>query len=120
MKWLVLLAFVFSLNVFGGDISGTWKGTADTPNGPAERTFVFKADGEKLTGESTSNMFGKSTIEDGKIEGDNISFTLTINFQGTEGKVLYKGKVEGDQIKFTVEIPALQQTLEYTAKRVSG
>jgi hypothetical protein len=119
MKWLVLLALVFSLTVSAADISGTWKGSADTPNGPVERTFVFKADGAKLTGESNSEMFGKSTIEDGKIDGDNISFTLTITFQGTEGKVLYKGKVEGDEIKFTVEIPAFQQKLEYTAKRVS-
>ena len=64
-------------------------------------------------------MFGKSTIEDGKIDGDNISFTLTVNVQGNEGKVLYKGKVEGDdEIKFTVEIPAYEQKLEYTAKRV--
>ena len=30
----------------------------------------------------------------------------------------YKGKVEGDQIKFAVEIPAIGQTIEYTAKRV--
>ena len=80
---------------------------------------MFKADGSKLTGESSSEMFGKSTIEDGKIDGDNISFTLTVSFQGNEGKVLYKGKVEGDQINFTVEIPAYQQKIEYTAKRVS-
>jgi hypothetical protein len=119
MKWLVLLAFVFSLTVSAADISGIWKGTAQTQNGPVERTFVFKVDGTKLTGESNSEMFGKSTIEDGKVEGDDISFSLTISFQGNEGKVLYRGKVEGDQIKFSVEIPALQQKIEYVAKRVS-
>lgn len=118
MKWFLLLAFVFSLNLLAADVSGTWKGTADTPNGPMERTFVFKVDGTKLTGESTSNMFGKSNIEDGKIDGDNISFTLSVNVQGTEGRVVYKGKVDGDEIKFTVEIPAVDQKLEYTAKRV--
>jgi hypothetical protein len=119
MKWLILLAVLFSLTAAAADISGTWKGTADTPNGPVERTFVFKVDGQKLTGESNSSMFGKSTIEEGKIDGDNISFTLTVNFQGNEGKILYKGKVTGDEIKFTVEVPALEQKIEYTAKRVS-
>jgi hypothetical protein len=116
-----MLAFVFCLSVSASaaDISGTWKGTAQTQNGPVERTFVFKVDGTKLTGESSSEMFGKSTIEDGRIDGDNLSFSLTVNVQGNEGKILYKGKVEGDEIKFTVEIPAFQQKLEYTAKRVS-
>jgi hypothetical protein len=75
-------------------------------------------DGHKLTGETTSNMFGKSAIEDGKVDGDDVSFTLTVNAQGADAKVSYKGKVQGDTIKFTVELQALGQTLEMTAKRV--
>jgi len=121
MKWLLLSMALLALaaTAAAADISGTWKGTADTPNGPVERTFIFKVDGNKLTGETTSSLFGKSVIEDGKIDGDNISFTITVNFQGNEAKVLYKGKVAGDEIKFTVEIPAINQTIEYTAKRVT-
>jgi len=121
MKWLLLSMALLALaaTAAAADISGTWKGTADTPNGPVERTFIFKVDGNKLTGETTSSMFGKSVIEDGKIDGDNISFTITVSFQGNEAKVLYKGKVTGDEIKFTVEIPAINQTIEYTAKRVT-
>lgn len=119
MKWLVFLLALFAFTVSAADISGTWKGSAQTPNGTVERTFVFKVDGNKLTGETSSDMFGKSTIEDGKVDGDNISFTITVNVQGTEGKVNYKGLVEGGQIKFTVNIPAYNQTVEYTAKRVS-
>ena len=118
MKWLLLSILLVAASASAADVSGTWKGTAQTPNGPAERTFVFKVDGSKLTGETSSDRFGKSAIEDGKIDGDNISFTLTVNIQGTDSKVNYKGKVDGDQIKFTVEIPAIGQTIEYTAKRV--
>lgn len=119
MKWLLcLMMAVFAFTASAADISGNWKGTAETPNGTVERTFVFKVDGHKLTGETTSNMFGKSAIEDGKVDGDDVSFTLTVNIQGTEGKVNYKGKVEGDTIKFTVELQAIGQTLEMTAKRV--
>ncbi len=119
MKGLLLLLALFAAAASAADVSGTWKGTADTQYGTVERTFVFKQDGNKLTGETTSNMFGKSVIEDGKVDGDNISFTITVEMQGNEAKVNYKGKVEGDQIKFTVEVPAANQTLQYTAKRVS-
>jgi len=41
------------------DIAGTWKATAEGPNGAIERTFVFKVDGTKLTGETTSTMLGQ-------------------------------------------------------------
>jgi hypothetical protein len=109
---------IFAFTASAADIGGNWKGTAETPNGTVERTFVFKVDGHKLTGETTSNRFGKSTIEDGKVDGDDVSFTLTVNVQGTDAKANYKGKVEGDTIKFTVELQALGQTLEMTAKRV--
>jgi autotransporter translocation and assembly factor TamB len=119
VKWLVpLTILVFSLIAAATDVTGTWKGTAQTPAGSTERTFNFKVDGNKLTGDTSSDVFGKSVIEDGTVDGDNISFTLTISFQGNEAKVNYKGKVKGDQIDFTVDIPALNQTIQYTAKRV--
>ena len=44
-------------------------------------------------------MLGKATINDGKIEGETISFSINANFQGNEMKLEYKGKVVGDQIK---------------------
>ena len=57
-----------------------------------ERTFNFKVDGSKLTGETESEMMGKATITDGKIEGDNVSFTINANFQGNEMKLRTRGK----------------------------
>jgi hypothetical protein len=119
MKRMLFVMAMWASIAWAADISGTWKGTAETSNGTIERTFVFKVDGNKLSGETESNMFGKSTIEDGKIDGDSISFTITVKVQGNEGKANYTGKVDGDQIKFKVEIPAYGQTVEYTAKRVS-
>jgi len=119
MKWLLLSILFLPVTAAAADISGTWKGIAQTPAGPVERTFIFKVDGNKLTGETTSSMFGKSVLEDGKIDGDNISFTITVNIQGNDSKINYKGKVEGNQIKLTAEITAIGQTIEYTVKRVS-
>lgn len=116
---LSLTMLALALPASAADISGNWKGTAQTPNGPVERTFTFKVDGNKLTGETSSSMFGQSVIEDGKVDGDNVSFTITVSIQGQDNKLNYKGKVAGDEIKFTVEIPAFSQTVEYTAKRVT-
>jgi hypothetical protein len=119
MKSMLVLMALFVLAASGADISGTWKGTAETPAGAVERTFVFKVDGNKLTGETSSDRFGKSEIQDGKVDGAAITFTIHVSFQGNEANVNYKGKVNGDEIKFTVEIPGQDQTIEYIAKRVS-
>ncbi len=119
MKWALVFTALFASTLLAADISGTWKGTAQTPVGSTERTFVFKVDGNKLTGETTSERFGKSTIDDGKIDGDNISFTVTINYGGNELKASYKGVVSGDSIKLTVDIQGVDQPIEYTIKRVS-
>jgi len=119
MKRVAPLAVVFASVLMAADISGTWKGTAETQFGTSERTFVFKVDGNKLTGETTSERFGKSTIEDGKIDGDDLSFTITVSFQGNEAKAKYTGKVNGDTIKLSVEVEGVDQPIVYTAKRVS-
>ena len=115
-----ILAAIFAVAAPAADISGNWKGTADFQGQSIERTFVFKVDGTKLTGETNSELLGKSTIENGKIDGDNISFTITANFQGNELKMNYKGKVAGDTIKLSVDLGAdVGGTIEWTLKKAS-
>ena len=119
MKWLLASMAAFAVTALAADITGNWKATTQGPNGTMERTFVFKVEGDKLTGETTSSMVGKSTIMDGKVDGDNVSFTITVRFQDNEMKLNYKGKVSGNEIKFTVENPAGGPTLEWHAKKAS-
>lgn len=118
MKLLTTLIALFAFTAFAADVSGTWKGTAEMQGNTIERTFVFKVDGAKLTGETTSEMMGKSTITDGKVDGENLSFSITVKFQDNEMKLNYKGKVSGDTLKFDVEGVGGQKIV-YNCKRVS-
>jgi hypothetical protein len=104
MKRLLITMIVLTIAAFAADISGNWKGTAEGPQGNLERSFVFKVDGTKLTGETTSEMLGKSTITDGKVDGNNISFSITASMQGNEMKLTYKGKVTGNEIQLASEM----------------
>ena len=119
MKWLMILIAAFAITASAADISGNWKATAEGPNGSMERTFTFKVDGNKVTGETTSSMMGKSTLMDGKLEGDTVTFTIAVKFQDNEMKLNYKGKISGNEIHFTVESPAGGNTIEWNAKKVS-
>ena len=53
------------------------------------------------------------------MDGDTLTFTIKVNFQGNDMTLNYNGKVSGDVIKFNVQTPNGDQTLEYTAKKVS-
>jgi hypothetical protein len=115
MKLFLTLMALFAFAAFAADISGNWTATAEGPNGAITRSFTFKQDGAKLTGETNSEYTGKSTITDGKIEGDAISFSITANFQGEERKLTYKGKVMGDTIKLSSDFGG--NAIEWTLKK---
>ena len=119
MKRLFLMVALV-VTAMAADVTGNWKATAEGPNGSLERTFVFKVDGNKLTGETTSQMMGKSTIMDGKVDGDNLSFTITVKFQDNEVKLTYKGKVGASRNEITLTSEGIGPTpLEWHAKRGS-
>src|SRR5260370_7119843 len=120
MKRLLFLMVAPAVIAMAADVTGNWKATAEGPNGSLERTFVFKVDGNKLTGETTSQMMGKSTIMDGKVDGDNLSFTITVKFQDNEVKLTYKGKVSASGNEITLPSEGIGPTpLEWHAKRSS-
>jgi len=117
MKLLLTLMAVFAFVASAADVSGNWKGTAEGPNGAIERSFTFKQDGSKLTGETNSEYTGKSTINDGKVEGDTITFSINAKFQDNEMKLTYKGKISGDTIKLSSDFGGNGQTIEWTLKK---
>ena len=115
------LALVAVVQAAAADVSGKW--TAQVPGRQGqtrEQTFTFKVDGEKLTG-SVSGMQGNDNpISDGKISGNDISFTVAMSFQGNEVKMNYKGVVSGYEIKFTRSREGSDQKQEFTSKRAKS
>ena len=106
--------------VWAADVRGKW--TAQVPGREGqtqETTITLKVEGAKLTG-TISGQQGETPIADGKVSGDEISFTVTRERQGNTIKQLFKGKVTGDEIKFTRSTEGGQGNrppVEFTAKR---
>lgn len=117
---LSLVVLVLAAGVaWSGDVSGTWVAEFTTPNGQTrESTFNFEVDGEELTG-TVSGRRGDAPIEDGKIAGDEISFSVTRDFGRGDMKFLYEGTLSGDEIALTVTIEGRDRTFEMTAKRAT-
>jgi len=109
MQTLGLLAAVLaSLNtVRAADVTGKWKTEFDTQIGHIKYTYDLKADGATLTGKAhRESPLGKSDVEikDGKIDGDDISFTEALHRPDQDITIVYKGKIEGDEIKFNRKV----------------
>lgn len=110
----ILLAFA-SL-AFAADLGGKWKGDLKTQDGNnLEVNFIFKIDGEKVTG-TVTNSYGEEAITDGVVKGDEISFIIMAG--GGQFKIVYKGKITGEDLKFKVTIGDFGDQ-EMTAKRVA-
>lgn len=103
------------------DATGTWTWTVTRREG---QTFEMKAklvqDGQKLTGTVTGRQGNDTPIADGKVEGDQISFTVTRTFNGNTMTSKYTGKIDGDTITGTSESNRQGQTRsrEWKATRV--
>ncbi len=112
------LAAILACLVWAADPTGTWRAEFQTPNGQTRTTtFNLKAEGGKLTGTVVGGQGAESKIEDGKIDGDNITFSVMRNFGGNEVKLTYKGKVSADQIQFNVSFGG-EREFDMVAKRV--
>ena len=88
-------------------VAGKWNASVDTPNGPFMLVFEF---------------IGSVPIQDGKVNGNDISFKLSID-GGPNGamNIGYKGTVKGDELsltsKFEGEVPGggpAEQTVKLT------
>src|SRR5690348_16281700 len=117
---LILLASLFAMAAFAADVTGKW--TAQVPGrggNTQDVTFNLKADGGTLTGTVVTQR-GEANIEEGKVDGNNISFSQTMERGGNKVKIVYKGTVSGSEIKFTRQTEGGQgRTAEFTAKKAS-
>ncbi len=102
---------------FAADVDGKWTGTMATLNGDVPVNFAFQADGATLNG-TTAGPDGKEIkLADGKVDGSNISFSVSFDFGGMPFTLNYKGSVAKDQIKFTIDIFGMP--VELVVKRAS-
>jgi len=96
MKYFLILLFLgASLTIFAQTkIDGNWKGTRETPDGTFEVSYTFKVEGKTLTG-MLKAQFGEFPLENGKIDSNKISYSITFNGTtvNSTGEVLNENEI---------------------------
>jgi hypothetical protein len=104
VRYAAVLVVAFC-SAMAADVTGNWTGQLGEPGGDGPTIVChFKQDGTKLTGTVEGPQGDPLQIAEGKIEGDKISFSVTVEFGGNGPmKILHEGTVNGDEIKLATK-----------------
>ena len=101
---------------FAADVDGKWAGTISVAGvGDVPVAFEFKADGATLTGSTLSPDGMSVNIKDGKIEGDKITFLVSLDFGGMPLDIAYSGVVSTEELKMKAEVVGM--TMDFVVKK---
>ena len=96
---LIATLLLVALPSAAQDVSGRWNASVESEFGPVSFDFVFSLDDSGQLVGSMENEFGSIPIEEGVIDGNEISFKLTLDFGQGPLRFVYTGTVEADEIQ---------------------
>ena len=112
----VLFVTLGTVSALAADFSGKWTADIAGRNGNTmTTTFEFTVAGGAVTGKIT-NPRGATDIAGGKVDGNTITFTTTMQMQGNSMTATYTGTLDGDTIKFSRKMGDNPGT-DFVAKR---
>lgn len=112
-----LLVVLFSVTALAADVAGAWELTYTTSTGqPREAKLTLQVDGDKISG-TIEGKLGSAKIAEGRIRGNDFSFTLVRRGSSDLITVTYTGKIEGETMKLKMQYRD-REPIEMTAKRV--
>jgi hypothetical protein len=118
---LIFASVAAAVCLAAADPSGRWIAEFPGPQGNTVHSVMsLKAEGETLTGSVQGARGGQAPITDGKIQGNDLTFTVVRHWQGVDFKTLYHGTIKRDVIHFTVTRAGGEGgSREFDAKRSS-
>lgn len=109
LLFVMTILLVASFALMAADVTGKWTfeqpGRGGNPGRPV--TITLKADGSTLTGTMPAGGRGGApadpiAISDGKVDGNNISFTVKREMNGNTMVTKYDGVLNGDELKLKI------------------
>ena len=102
MRWMIACTALALGVSFAADIDGKWTAHFEGRNGDQTQTLTLKASDNALSGTIQGARGPAAEISNGKIDGDNISFTVVREFRDNKFTQEYKGTISGSELKLSV------------------
>lgn len=87
------------------NVAGNWDYTIDSPQGKMTGTLVMKGEGGDYEGTMSSDMSpGETEISDISVDGNNLSFTYSIDAGGSSMEIEISVEIDEDTFEGTVSV----------------
>lgn len=90
------------------DVSGTWKWQLPSPRGPRHITLTLKQVGQTLSGTIKGAQTDEVPIEEGSIKGDQVTFKVKREANGTVITTVYVATVTDAVLKGKSEVTTVR------------
>jgi len=97
------------------DPSGAWSLVVQSPQGDINSQLTLRKDGEQIGGTLGTPM-GNVAIKTGRINGNQLRLTATVDMGGESIDAIISGTIEGDSIRGTIVMGAMG-SFEFTGTR---
>ncbi len=84
-------------------VGGTWRLNIDSPNGSQPATLTLQQNGTSFSGKLGSPM-GELDVTDGKLSGNKMTFSTTMNMGGNQLTLEFSGDVAGNRVSGSVAL----------------
>jgi hypothetical protein len=107
MKRTVAVVLLLAMHAMAGDLTGKWSGSfrADGADRDVPQLFIWKQDGNKLTGSGGPDQSEQYPLESGKVDGDRVRFEITTG----EWKFTYDLKTMGGGMAGDLELKSIDE-----------
>jgi hypothetical protein len=117
MKKAIAVVLLLTMSAMAGDLTGKWSGSfkVDGADHDVPQLFIFKQDGNKLTGSGGPDQGEQYPIEDGRVDGDRVRFEITTG----EWKFTYSLKANDAKLAGDLELRSIgnQRTAKVNLSR---
>ena len=100
-----------------GDITGKWKLSYTTPEGPEESTADLTMDKDGTISGSLASKRGTASVISGYLSVDKFSFTINIPLEGSPADVTFSGTFDGTSLKGSISVQGI--SLDFTGVKPS-
>ena len=100
-------------------VAGNWDVSFTSPQGAATWRVKFDQAGDTLRGSVGAGEFGNLDVMNGWITGNDMSFSVNLNFNGQAIQLDFAGTVKGDTLQGNINVPAATMQFPFTGVKVA-